>query len=247
MSEVDNAAQPAASSETAAPPLASDPQGSAPASVDPTATGQEEPKGEQPDKQSRRESRAFAAQRRENRELHRTLGRMDAELAALRAAQQGNQTGDDQQPPRQERSPAHTAAAQAFVEHRDTIMDRVEEAGEGIEGFDKVMETIQADSFPGTRVMLDFLGDADKPAELAKWLADNKDEARKISRMSDAVAVRALERAEAKLSASKPAPRVTKAPAPLSTVGGSSRASIDPRTGPNSGSMDDYAKWRRGA
>lgn len=241
MAEVDTTAQPAASSTPAAPPAGqSDTQGSAPASVDTTAPGQDEPKGQDPERQGRREARAFAAQRRENRELHRTLGRMDAELAALRAGQQGNQPGGEQQPPRQERSPAHTAAAQAFTEHRDTIMERVEDAGDGIEGFDKVMETIRADTFPGTRVMLDFLGDSDKPAEVARWLADNPGEARKISRMSDVMAVRALEKAEAKLSA-KPAPKTTTAPPPVPTVGGRSTPGFDPEKA----SMDDYAShWR---
>lgn len=235
---IDTATEPAASSPPAAPPQGGDPQGSAPASVDTTAPGQDEPKGPDPERQARREARAFAAQRRENRELQRQLGRMDAELAALR--QQGTPAADGEQPPRQERSPAHTAAAQAFAEHRDAIMERVEDAGDGIEGFEKVMDTIQADTFPGTRVMLDFLGDSDRPADVAKWLAENPGEARKISRMSDVMAVRALEKAEAKLSA-KPAPKTTQAPPPVPTVGGRSTPSFDP----DKASMEDYAAhWK---
>lgn len=243
MSDIDTTSNLSDPQVPAAPPPGSDTQGSAPASVDTTATGQDEPKGEQPDKQSRRESRAFAAQRRENRELHRTLGRMEAEMESLRGTRQGDPPATEQQPPRQERSPAQLAADRDDADHSRTVIERIEDGGEEIEGFDKVLDTIQDPKFTINRVMRDFLGETDKPAEMAKWLTDNPGEARRISRLSDAVAVRALERVEAKLPA-KPAPRVTKAPAPVSTVGGSSRAAIDPRTGP-SGSMDDYAKWRR--
>lgn len=241
MSDIDTAAQPVASSTPAAPPAgAGDPQGSAPASADTAAPGQAEPKGEDPERQGRREARAFAAQRRENRELHRTLGRMDAELSALRAGQQGAQQGDGQQPQRQERSPAQVAAERDFEEHATSVRERLEDAGEEIEGFDKVMEAITKPSFPINRVMLDFLGETDKPADMAKWLADNPSEARRISRLSDVMAARALERQEAKLSA-KPAPKTTQAPPPVPTVTGRSTPGFDPEKA----SMEDYAAhWR---
>jgi hypothetical protein len=234
-SMVDTAAENVAASTPAAPQLGGDAQGSAPASVDTTATP-ELPQGETPERQSRRESRAFAAQRRENRELHRTLGRMDAELAALRAAQQGNQPGDGQSP-RQEGPPALGAVHPDMIEHARSVRERIEDAGDEIEGFDKVMDTITADSFPINRVIMDFLGETEKPAHMAQWLADNPSEARRISRMSEAVAVRALEKAEARL-ASKPAPRTTNAPPPPITVNGRGA----PTFNPEKASMEDYAK-----
>lgn len=162
---------------------------------------------------------------------------MDAELAALRAAQQGGQPGEGQQPQRQERSPAQVAPNPDLAEHARSVVERIEDAGEEIEGFDKVMETITAESFPINRVIMDFLGETEKPADMAKWLADNPSEARRISRMSDAVAVRALEKAEARL-ATKPAPKITNAPPPPPTVNGRGTPSFDPEKA----SMDDYAK-----
>lgn len=240
MSDVDINTQSAASSPPAAPPPgAGDPQGSAPAPADTAASGPDEAKGQDPKEQSRRTSREFANQRRENRELHRTLGRMEAELEALRSQRQSDQQPADGQPPRQERPAASTAAIQALTEHRDAIMERVEDAGDGIEGFDKVLETIQAPSFPGTRMMLDFLGATDKPAQMAQWLADNPREVRRISLMSDVAGYKALERAEAKLG--RPASKTTNAPPPVPTVGGRSTPSFDP----DKASMEDYAAhWK---
>jgi hypothetical protein len=239
---VDNAAESVATSTPVAPAATGSASGtpeSTPASVDTTATPAQ-PTGDTPDKQSRRESRAFAAQRRENRELQRALGRMDAELAALRSAQQGNQPSDGQSP-RQERSPAQGIADPEMVEHARSVRERIEDAGDEIEGFDKVMETITSESFPINRVIMDFLGETEKPADMAKWLADNPGEARRISRMSEAVAVRALEKAEARI-ATKPAPKITNAPPPPPTVNGRGTPSFDPEKA----SMDDYAKhWEQ--
>jgi hypothetical protein len=209
--------------------------------VDTTATPAEQ-KGQEPDKQSRRESRAFAAQRRENRELHRQLGFLQAQIESLRAPTPQAQTEGDPPPQQRQPSQAEIAAARSEGEANRSIIERIEDAGEDIEGFDKVMETITAPNFPISAVMRDYLGESERPADMAKWLADNPNEARRIARLSDAVAVRAMERAETKLA--KPAPKkTTEAPAPLTKVGGSSQASFDP----NKGTMDDYAKWRRSA
>ena len=94
-----------------------------------------------------------------------------------------------------------------------------------------------------SRTMRDFLGESDHPAQLAQWLTKNREEAKRISRLEPAVAVRALEKVEAKLAAApKPAPKkVTGATPPVSTVGGGSNASFDP----NKSGMDDFAAWRR--
>ena len=232
---VDGTAEDVAASTPAEPQVGSDTQGPAPASVD-TAATPEAPQGETPDRQSRRESRAFAAQRRENRELHRALGRMEAQMSALQAGTQGIQPGDGQ-PPRQEGPPALGAVHPHMIEHARSVRERIEDAGDEIEGFDKVMETITADSFPINRVIMDFLGETEAPAQMAKWLADNPSEARRISRMSDAVAVRALEKAEARL-ASRPAPRTTNAPPPPPTVNGRGT----PQFNPEKASMEDYAR-----
>lgn len=222
MSTVDTDATNNVASTPAAPSQVGDQQVSAPASEDTSATGQDE--GTQPDKQSRRESRAFASMRRENRELQRTLGRMEARIEAL--SQPAPQQTEGAPPPQQRPtySPDQIAAVEADAEAAQTVLDRLEEAGEDIEGFDDVMKTITKPSFPITPVMRDFLGDTDRPAEMAKWLADNPGEARRISQLSPPVALRALERAEAKIAKPAASNRTTRAPAPPQTVTGGAAA-----------------------
>lgn len=222
-----------ASGSVAPTSTSGDPQGSAPASVDTTATPAK-PEGEQPDRQTRRESRAFATIRRENRDLHRAIGRLEERISTL-----GTPPAYEGEPQRQTRNPQQVAVDEADAEVSQTLIERIEDAGDEIEGFDKVMETITKPDFPINRVIRDFLSETDKPAEFAKWMADNPAEVRRISRLTDPVAVKALERREASLSA-KPAPRTTKAPPPVPTVGGRSTASFDPQTA----DMDEYkAYW----
>ncbi len=229
-----------ASAPTAPPPngSAGGPQGSAPASEVTSAPETAKPEGDEPDKQSRREARAYANQRREIRDLHRQLGYMQAQME--QRAPQAQPAEGDAAP--QQRQPTQS---ESFAARRDQaaarlVVERLEDAGENIEGFDKVMQTITGD-FPMTTVMRDFLGDAEKPAELAKWLSENRGEAERISLLSEAVAVRALERAEGRLKA-KPAPKTSTAPPPVPTVGGRSTPNFDPEKA----SMDEYAaEWKR--
>jgi hypothetical protein len=220
---IDTGATPSVASATTAPSnVTGEPQGSVPASEDTSATPAKQ-EGQEPDKPSRRESRAFATLRRENRDLARQLGRLEAALENLRPAP----TGEDGKPqPKQTLTPEQQAFIEADNEAAAAIRDRLEEDGEGIEGFDKVMKTITAGNFPMSRVMRDYLGESEAPALVAKWLADNPSEARRIQNLSEPVAVRALERAEAKLSKAepKPAPRSTQAPAPPQTVSGGAAA-----------------------
>ena len=231
---IDNAPETVAPSATVAP--SGDTQGSTPAPADTAANGNAEPKGEEPDKQSRRESRAFATQRRENRDLHRQIGRLEAMIEGLRPQ---SQSPEDGQPPQRQITPQDRAAFQRNAEITSMMTERLEDAGDEIEGFDKVMATITSPTFPGTVTMRDFLMETERPAEMAKWLADNPQEARRISLLSDAVATRALERAEARLA--KPAPKTTKAPPIGPSVGGRSTAAFDPG---KTDDMDEYkAYW----
>jgi TolA-binding protein len=231
---VDGATESVVQSTPVAPPnQAGETQGSTPAPEVTSAPDTAKPEGEKPE-QSRREARAHATQRREIRDLHRQLGYMQAQMETLRGSN-GQQSDDGQPEQRQPQSPAETAAERREAAAIRLVTERLEDAGEDIEGFDEVMKTITG-NFPMTTVMRDFLGDCERPAEMAKWLADNKTEAARISLLSDAVALRALERAETKISA-KPAPKTTKAPPPVPTVGGRSTPEFDPKTA----DMDDYA------
>lgn len=212
---------------------------STPASVDTTA-----PTEAEPPKPSRSETRAIASIRRENRELHRALGRMEAKLEALGQPAPQQTEGDPSPATRQGPTPEHVAALEADAEVAQTVIERLEDALDNLDDGDEVMKTITSPTFALSTVMRDFLGETEHPAQMAKWMADNPGEARRISRLSPVMALRALERHEAKLATTPAGKKGTQAPAPLTKVGGSSRASIDPRTGPTTGSMDDYAKWR---
>jgi hypothetical protein len=205
--------------------------------VDTTATPAEQ-KGQEPDKQSRRESRAFATLRRENRDLYRRLGGMEAMLAQFSQQGQPPQTDGEQTQQRQTRAPQPTAADYAQGDLNRSLIDRIEEAGEGIEGFDEVMDKITADNFPINVAMRDYLATSDRPAEVAKYLAEHPKEAQQICALGERAADRAMERIEAKL-AKAPPKKTTQAPPPVPTVGGRSTAEFDPEKA----SMEDYAAY----
>lgn len=238
---IDGATNSVANSDTTAPLPSGETQGSVPASEDTSATPATD-EGDKAARQSRRESRAFASQRRENRELSRQIGYLQAQIESLRAPVQQGQTEGDQPPQqRPQPTPQDRAAIERHQAATDALHERLEEAGDEIDGFDKVISTITGRDFPGTVVMRDYMLESDKPAEVAKWLADNPAEARRISLLSDVGAWKALERAEAKLAKATPSKKTTGAPPPLTKVGGSSQAVFDPAKA----EMDDYAKWRR--
>jgi hypothetical protein len=216
-------------SEPVAPPnQAGETQGSTPAPVDTTVPSEPTPAQAE---QSPRRDRAFAAMRRENKELHRQFGYMQAQMEALRGSvtQQAPAEGDQPPQQRQTRSPVDDAQA----ELNRSILERIEDAGEEYEA---VVETITAASFPLSMAMRDFLATSDKPAEVAKLLADDPKEARRISLLGERAADRAMEQLQARVSA-KAAPKTTKAPPPVPTVGGRSTPEFDPKTA----DMDDYA------
>lgn len=232
---LDNPATDSVASGTVAPPnQAGEQPGSTPAPVDTTASEGNAEDKDTSERQNRRDSRAFATLRRENRDLNRALGRLQAMVEA-KVSQPAQPTEPDQQP----QARPQAAPPSPDYETARMVLERLEDAGQDIEGFDDVMETITEPSFPMSATARDYLAISEHPAQMAQWMAKNKSEVARISRLEPAVAVKALEKAEARLSA-KPAPKITKAPPPPTTVGGSSTASFDPAKA----SMDDYAKWR---
>ncbi len=212
-----------------APPPGGEQPGSTPAPGDtPAADEPTEPTPEEKAaKQSRSEARAFATLRRENRELYRRLGGLEALLHQQTPPAEGDA------PPQQRQSPPPNPA---LDELNRSILDKIEDAGEE---FEAVVEKISAPNFPISVAMRDYLATSEKPAQVAKFLADDPKEARRISLLGDRAADRAMEQLEARV-APKAAPRTTRAPAPVRTVGGSSTARQDPAKM----SMDEYAEWR---
>ncbi len=224
--DLDTGLQPDGQSPAVAPPAGGEPPGSTPASGDTPAAEPTEPTPEEKAaKQSRAEARAFATLRRENRELYRRLGGLEAIL------QQAQQPKDGEPPQRTD--PPNPAQE----ELNRSILDKIEDEGEE---YEKVVEKITAPNFPISVAMRDYLATSEKPANVAKFLADNPQEAKRISLLGDRAADRAMEQLETRVSA-KAVPRTTKAPAPVRTVGGS--ASV--RSDPSKMNMDEYVKWRR--
>lgn len=117
------------------------------------------------------------------------------------------------------------------------LADRLMTDGKDIEDFEDVMQTITANDFPVSAAMRDYLEDAERPALVAQWLADNPDQARRIYGMNSAAATRELDKVAATLT--RPA-RTSNAPPPVPTVGGRQVVNKDPAKM----SMDEYAKAR---
>lgn len=139
----------------------------------------------------------------------------------------------------------HEAIVKAHDEAARTVVEKLTEAGKDIDGFDEVLETITAPDFPSkearlTAAMRDFLGESDHSALLAQWMVENPKEAARIAKLTDAVAVKALEREEKRLAA-KPPVRPTSAPPPPPTLSGRSTATVDMAKVTD---MDEWAKLR---
>ena len=223
--------------EPKSPPVApaqGETQGSTPAPADTAETEPAEPKAEEAEKQSRREARAFATLRRENRELYRRLGGMEAMLQQAFQQQQAPPNPDNGAPPRPNPPPPQDTSQD---ELNRSILERIEDEGEE---YEKVVEKITDPKFPISTAMRDYLATSENPAALARVLADDPDTARRISLLrSDGAVDRAMGRLETRATA-KPVPKVTRAPPPPRTVGGSSSVRPDPAKM----SMDEYAEWR---
>lgn len=158
---------------------------------------------------------------------------MEAMLAQL--SQRGEPPGDSAGT---ESRQTHAAQADPGADLNRSVIERISEAGD--EEIEEVIEKITAKDFPINVAMRDFLATSDKPAEVARYLADHPKEAREISLLGERAADRAMERIEQKVSA-KRAPKTSQAPPPVPTVGGRSTPEFDPQKA----SMEEYARhWR---
>lgn len=120
-------------------------------------------------------------------------------------------------------------------ERNARVAERLMEDAKDVEDFEEVMETITARGFPISTTMRDYLEKAARPALMAQWLADNRDNAKLIYDMTSVEAVRELDKVAATF-APKPA-RTSSAPPPVPTVGGRSVATRDPEKM----GMEEYA------
>lgn len=237
---VDTTTETVAPSETVAPN--GEQQGSTPAPVETTVPGQEEePKGDEPSRQSRREARAFANLRRQNSELLRELGRREGrEEAARVSGPDGAEPSGKDTPTEVERLRAEMAQRETERVSRSFWSSAAKEAKEkGIEGFADAQDAMRAGEVPTTPAMSHYVTDvADNKAALVVWLADNPDEAERIASLPPVLVGAELAKADACLG--KASPRTTRAPAPVRTVGASAAAQSGPPK-----DMDDFAEWLR--
>lgn len=223
---------------------AGDPQGSAPAPVDTTVPGQDEPKGDEPDRQSRREARAFASLRRQNAELQRELGRREGREEAARPPNPDGTAQPGRSEPTEVERLRHEMAQRETERVARTFWSSAakEAKDKNVAGFEDARTALQAGEVPTTPAMSHYVTEmADNKAALVVWLADNPEEAERIATLDPVSAGAALAKADARLSA-KPASRTSTAPPPVPTVGGRSTPNFDAEKA----GMDEYAAdWNR--
>jgi hypothetical protein len=158
---------------------------------------------------------------------------MQAQMENLRGSVAPPAEGD--QPPQQRQAQSPPPADQdAQADLNRSILERIEDEGEE---YEEVVEKITARNFPMTVAMRDYLATSDKAALVAKALADDPKEARRISLLSERAADRAMERLEQGIKPAKAAPKTSTAPPPVPTVGGRSSPSFDPEKA----SMEEFA------
>lgn len=128
----------------------------------------------------------------------------------------------------------------ARIEAVKTFEREAKAQGKAIQGFDDALDMVRSDDFPMTPAVADYLLNADHKAALVKYLADNEDEAFRLSRLGAVAVGRELAKVEMRF-ASKPRPKTSSAPPPPATVSGGAAApqSIE-RMGHN-----DVLKWVR--
>jgi hypothetical protein len=108
------------------------------------------------------------------------------------------------------------------------------------------LELTRDGSLPVTQTMVELLQEADAGPEVLYYLANNRDEAFRISQMDEKSAARAIGRLEAKLETpAKPAPPpkpVSKAPPPPPQI-----EAVEPAVNKDPSQMTDseFAKWRK--
>ena len=113
---------------------------------------------------------------------------------------------------------------------------KAERGAEKYDDFEQVVGDLQP-----TTPLLTAIIQADNAEEVAYYLAKNQDEAKRIASLDPIAQVRAIGKLEAKLSAEPPKPITpSKAPAPISPVGGNKGASNDEPS-----DKDDINTWMR--
>jgi hypothetical protein len=132
------------------------------------------------------------------------------------------------------------AAENGHAERVSSFERRFIEQGKG-EDAAEVLDELKALPVLSESVADYLTQDADNPFLLGKWLTENPDEVERISRLRPTAAAKELAKVDTRLG-SRPSPRTTRAPAPVSTVGGSSAPSGGM---PKATDINAWMAWRR--
>ena len=109
------------------------------------------------------------------------------------------------------------------LERARNFAAEAKQQGKAIQGFDAALQRVQAEDFPMTPAMGEYLLDAENKAAVVKYLTDDEDAAFRISRLQPIAQVKELAKLDARFSA-KPKPKTSSAPPPPATVSGGAAA-----------------------
>ena len=113
---------------------------------------------------------------------------------------------------------------------------KVEEARERMPDFDAFYRV------PVSEVAAELIAESSKAAEVAYWLGKNPDAAHKIYQMPAHLQGAEIARIEARVSAAPQVRKVSKAPPPVSTIGGQSSPGVKD---PGAMTEAEYSAWYR--
>ena len=99
------------------------------------------------------------------------------------------------------------------LERARNFAAEAKQQGKAIQGFDAALQRVQAEDFPMTPAMGEYLLDAENKAAVVKYLTDDEDAAFRISRLQPIAQVKELAKLDARFSA-KPKPKTSSAPPP---------------------------------
>ena len=109
------------------------------------------------------------------------------------------------------------------LERARNFAAEAKQQGKAIQGFEAALQRVQAEDFPMTPAMGEYLLDAENKAAVVKYLTDDEDAAFRISRLQPIAQVKELAKLDARFSA-KPKPKTSSAPPPPATVSGGAAA-----------------------
>ena len=145
---------------------------------------------------------------------------------------------------REERAAEIEQSARIRHEEAETLraqqyQDRLAAAREAIPDIDTKLSD---PTLPITEHAARIIAESEKGPQMAYWLANNRAEAERIARLAPSQQAFELGRIEARINAAPQARKVSKAPAPVQTIGaGASPGGKDP----SSMSMSEYIAWRK--